>query len=359
MHAQGQLDVPQRRACRVPGQHRSTQRYAPHVADDEARLVKRMQELVRLHPRRGYRLIWGTLRLEGWRVNRKRVYRLWRREGLRVPRKQHGRQRLAASANGMMRESARRMNDVWCWDFVHGRDERGRPLRWLTLVDEFTRECVALEVAGSMTSDDAIDVLVEAFKERGAPRHIRSDHGPEFIAKAIRAFLSATGVKTLYIEPGSPWQSGFSESFTGRVRDELLNAEIFKDVRDAKALDAAWRHDYDRHRPHSSLGHLPPARLTATLSTPALAAAPLASKRPESDQANVTEPLTLIAPGTYRMGAGHNDVVPFLQTGDGRHQWPHVLPVAVSDRPRNAWMRMCGRNRGTIRSCFSALNDDS
>jgi len=297
-HVQGQLDISQRRACRVLGQHRSTQRYTPHIADDEARLVGRMHELVRLHPRRGYRLVWGTLRLDGWRVNRKRVYRLWRREGLRVPRKQHKRRRLGASANGIVRQPACRMNDVWCWDFVHDRDERGRALKWLTLVDEFTRECIALEVDGSMTSDDAIDVLVEAFRIRGAPRHIRSDNGPEFIAAAIRAFLSATEVKTLYIEHGSPWENGFSESFNGRVRDELLNAEIFMDVRDAKALGAAWRNDYNHHRPHSSLGYLPPARFAAKLASPALGAAPLASELPACERTNVDEPLTLIAAGT-------------------------------------------------------------
>ena len=297
-HVQGHLDISQRRACRVLGQHRSTQRYTPRIADDEARLVGRMHELVRLHPRRGYRLVWGTLRLDGWRVNRKRVYRLWRREGLRVPRKQHKRRRLGASANGIVRKSACRMNDVWCWDFVHDRDERGRALKWLTLVDEFTRECIALEVDGSMTSDDAIDILVGAFRIRGAPSHIRSDNGPEFIAVAIRAFLSATEVKTLYIEPGSPWENGFSESFNGRVRDELLNAELFMDVRDAKALGAAWRSDYNHHRPHSSLGYLPPARFAAMLASPSLGAAPLASELPAWERTNVDEPLTLIAAGT-------------------------------------------------------------
>jgi len=274
-HVQGQLRCSQRWACRALGQHRSTQRYVASVARDDAPLLKRIGELVRRHPRRGYRMICGRLRMEGWRVNHKRVHRLWRREGLRVPQKHRKKRRLGVTANGIVRQRASCRNDVWCWDFVHDSDERGRPLRWLTVVDEFTRECVALEVARSMTANDVLDILVELFKTRGVPRHIRSDNGPEFIAKAMRDFLKATEVEALYIEPGSPWQNGYAESFNSRFRDELLNGEIFGDLREAKALSVYWRNEYNHERPHSSLGYIPPARFAATLAASPLGAAPL------------------------------------------------------------------------------------
>ena len=220
-------------------------------------------------------MICGRLRMEGWRVNHKRVHRLWRREGLRVPQKHRKKRRLGVTANGIVRQRASCRNDVWCWDFVHDSDERGQPLRWLTVVDEFTRECVALEVARSMTANDVLDILVELFKTRGVPRHIRSDNGPEFIAKAMRDFLKATEVEALYIEPGSPWQNGYAESFNSRFRDELLNGEIFGDLREAKALSVYWRNEYNHERPHSSLGYIPPARFAATLAASPLGAAPL------------------------------------------------------------------------------------
>jgi len=274
-HVQGQLRCSQRWACRALGQHRSTQRYVASVARDDAPLLKRIGELVRRHPRRGYRMICGRLRMEGWRVNHKRVHRLWRREGLRVPQKHRKKRRLGVTANGIVRQRASCRNDVWCWDFVHDSDERGQPLRWLTVVDEFTRECVALEVARSMTANDVLDILVELFKTRGVPRHIRSDNGPEFIAKAMRDFLKATEVEALYIEPGSPWQNGYAESFNSRFRDELLNGEIFGDLREAKALSVYWRNEYNHERPHSSLGYIPPARFAATLAASPLGAAPL------------------------------------------------------------------------------------
>ena len=245
-------------------------------------------------------MMWGTLRLEGWRINKKRVHRLCQREGFCVPQKQRKKMRFGTNANGIDRAKASHRNDVWCWDFVHDRDERSRPLKWLTIIDEFTRECVALEVAGSMRSGDVIQVLINAFKARGAPNHIRSDNGPEFIAHAIQKFMSATDVKTLYIEPGSPWQNGFAESFNSRVRDELLNAEIFMDVRDAKSLSGAWRDEYNTHRPHSSLDYLPPAVFAATLATSPLGASPLAAKLQVSDGAlgYGYETLTVIASGT-------------------------------------------------------------
>ena len=276
-HVKGQLKCSERRACGTLGQHRSTQRYVARVVCDDAALVLRMTELVRSHPRRGYRMICGRLRLDGWLVNHKRIYRIWQREGFGVPQKRRKKRRLGISENGIARRSARGVNDVWCMDFVHDSDERGRSLRWLTIVEEFTRECVALEVARSMTSDDVRDILVSMFKTRGVPKHIRSDNGPEFIARTMRSFLKLAGMDALYIEPGSPWQNGIAESFNGRFRDELLHADIFTNLNDARTLGAYWRNEYNHKRPHSSLGYLPPARFAATCAAAKLGAPPLQS----------------------------------------------------------------------------------
>lgn len=262
----------QRRACRVVGQPRATQRYAAAAAaarGDEAKLVARIHELVRCHPRYGYRRVWALLRGEGWRVNRKRVHRLWRREGFKVPRARRERRRLGTGGNGVARRRAERRGHVWAWDFIHDRDERGRPLKWLSIVDEYTRECLALEVERSMAARDVIDVLAGVILARGAPAHVRSDNGPEFIARAPREYLGRARVETLYIEPGSPWENGYAESFHGRLRDELLDAEVFTGLRDAKALAAAaWRSDYNHRRPHSSLGYLTPAAFAAGCAGP-------------------------------------------------------------------------------------------
>lgn len=281
-HVRAELGQSERRVCRVLGQARSTQRYRSVPRDGDEHLVRRMHELVRLHPRRGYRMIWGMLRLEGWRVNRKRVHRLWKRERLSVPHIQHKKRRLGHSANGIVRRRAEHKDHVWCVDFIHDTDARSRPLKWLSVVDEYTRECLALEVGRSMTARGVAEVLIGLFTTRGVPEHIRSDNGPEFVARTIRRLADLTGVETLYIAPGSPWENGYAESFNGRLRDELLNAEVFADVRDARALAAAWRHEYDHHRPHSSLGYQPPAAFAATLAGPPVGAAPLPPARPAS-----------------------------------------------------------------------------
>jgi len=296
-------------------QPRSTQRYACTRAlakvQEEDRLVNRIHELVRAHPRRGYRLIWGMLRLEGWRVNRKRVHRLWKREGFRVPKKQHKKRHCGSSADGIVRRRAEHKNHVWCWDFIHDSDERGRPLKWLSLVDEFTRECLALEVARSITASDAIDVLAEVMRTRGMPEHLRSDNGPEFVAAAIKSYLACAGAGTLYVKKGSPWENGYAESFHSRLRDELLNAEEFVDVRDAGGHAARWKSEYNERRPHSSLGYVPPAiyaatcrtkgsrdagwSCVATLAVPPVGAAPLPPARPASKESKTP---TLITSGT-------------------------------------------------------------
>jgi putative transposase len=255
--------VSERRACRVLGQHRSTQRQRPRTKEEEQRLLARMLELVRQHPRFGYRRIWALLRREGWRVNRKRVHRLWRKQGLKVPRKQRKKRRLGCSANSCVRRPAEYKDHVWAWDFMHDRTTNGGPLKWFTLVDEYTRECLALEVRRGMTARAVGAVLAEVVRERGAPAHIRSDNGPEFIAKALRSWMAGAGLETLYIEPGAPWENGYAESFNSKVRDELLNAEEFASLLEAQVLGKEWKRGYNHERPHSSLGYRTPAEYGA------------------------------------------------------------------------------------------------
>jgi putative transposase len=248
---EARFEVSERRACQVIDQPRASQRYQAKVRDDEAALVKRMLELARAHPRYGYRMITAKLRQEGWQVNRKRIYRLWRREGLKVPQKKRKRRRLGLSGNACHRRRAEHMNDVWCWDFIFDRTTSGSQLKWLTIEDEFTRESLALKVDRSIRSEDVIDTLAELFAMRGVPGHVRSDNGPEFIARAIRRWLAQVEVETLYIEPGAPWENGYAESFNSRFRDELLATEQFENVAVARKLGAAWKEDYN----HASYCH--------------------------------------------------------------------------------------------------------
>lgn len=233
-----------------------------------------MHAIVRVHPRYGYRFVWAKLKQTGWRVNRKRIHRLWRREGLKVPQKRVKKRRLGDSANGIDRRQASMKNDVWAFDFIFDRTSNGRSLKWLSIVDEYTRECLALEVKRSMSSAEVIEVLSELMLIRGVPRHIRCDNGPEFIARALRNWLQLAGVETMYIEPGSPWQNGYAESFHSRLRDELLSTEEFETLREARELATQWRMDYNHHRPHSSLRYMTPATFAASLSPPSSEAAP-------------------------------------------------------------------------------------
>jgi len=291
--------VSERRACRVLSQARSTQRYRPKRADDEGRLIKRLHELARDHPRHGYRMITGWLKCEGWRVNPKRVHRLWRQEGLKVPVKQRKKRRLGSAEGGVDRYCATHKDHVWAWDFIHDRTEDGRPLKWLSIVDEFTRENLALEVERSFRSTDVIDVLIHLMHVRGVPEHIRSDNGSEFIANALRTWLASASVQTLYIEPGAPWENGYAESFHSRLRDELLNAELFTSVAEAKHMSNLWRLAYNHRRPHSSLDYMPPAMFAASASCP-LAAPPVGAAPLPPDQQADTEShnQTLIHTGT-------------------------------------------------------------
>jgi putative transposase len=284
--------VSQRRACRVLGQPRSTQRQTPKTSQEEERLVRRMLELVRQHPRWGYRRITVLLVREGWRVNRKRIYRLWRKEGLKVPRKQRKKRRLGHGGNSCVRRPAQHKDHVWTWDFLHDRTSDGRPLKWFTLIDEYTRECLALEVERGMTAQAVQAVLAGVVRERGVPVHIRSDNGSEFIACAIRAWMTAAGLETLYIAPGAPWENGYAESFNSKVRDELLNAEEFGSVLEAKVLAKEWRQDYNHVRPHSSLGYRTPAEFGEMCPRPDSAAL-----RRDEDTSVAVDP-TLTVPGT-------------------------------------------------------------
>jgi len=257
------LEVSQRRACKVVGQPRGTQRYRPRQPDRDRVLVQRMLQWVRHHPRYGYRRIWALLRSEGFGVNRKRIYRLWRQEGLKVPRKQRKRRRLGSSENGCARRRAAWINHVWCYDFLSDQTGDGRTLKLLTIEDEYTRESLAIEVERSLTSTDVIETLRYLFELRGAPGWIRSDNGPEFIARALRQWLRDSGVGTLYIEPGAPWENAYSESFNSRFRDELLDRELFTSLREAKVLAEDYRLQYNHRRPHSSLGYQTPAAFAA------------------------------------------------------------------------------------------------
>ena len=268
---QEQFEVSERRACRVINQPRSSQRYESKPRSDESALAKRMFQLARQRPRFGYRRIAVLLRQESWQAGDTRVYRLWRREGLKVPQKKRKRRRLGRSENGCHRRRAQYKDHVWSWDFVFDGTSSGSQLKWLAIVDEYTRECLSLKVDRSITSEDVIDTLAELFAMRGVPACIRSDNGPEFIARAIRRWLDQVEVEALYIEPGSPWENGYAESFFSRLRDEFLALEIFENLLAARKLTAAWREDYNHHRPHSSLGYVPPSEFAARCAAPSFA----------------------------------------------------------------------------------------
>ena len=249
----------ERQACRALSVPRSTQRYEARVADDEPRLVTDLTRLATQYGRYGYRRITELLRWDGWLVNHKRVERIWHREGLKVPRRQPKRRRLWLGDGSCVRLRPERPNHVWSYDFVEARTSDGRKLRFLNILDEFTRECLSIDVARSLTSEDVLDQLTELFVSRGVPEHLRSDNGPEFTAQAVRRWLSRLDVKPAFIEPGSPWENGYIESFNGKFRDEFLNRELLDTLLEARVLTAQWRQHYNTERPHSALGYRPPA----------------------------------------------------------------------------------------------------
>ena len=258
-HVRKKLDVSERRACAVVGQHRSTQRKPVLVRSDEDRLTQDIIGLASEYGRYGYRRITALLRRDGWRVNVKRVYRIWRREGLKVPAKQPKRGRLWLNDGSCIRLRPSWKDHVWSYDFVMDRTHDGRRFRMLTVIDEFTRRCLAVKVDRKLNSQSVLECLAELFVQHGPPDHIRSDNGSEFTATAVREWLGRVGVKTLFIEPGSPWENGYNESFNSKLRDEFLNREIFYTLQEAQVLIERWRVYYNSQRPHSSLGYRPPA----------------------------------------------------------------------------------------------------
>ncbi len=239
-------------------QYRSTQRRVPQGRADEERLVADIIALTREYGRYGYRRIAVKLREAGWSVNDKRVERLWRREGLKVPQKQPKKGRLWFNDGSCVRLRPEYPNHVWSYDFVHHRTDDGRAFRTLNIMDEYSREVLMIRVRRKINPFDVIDALTDLFILRGVPRYIRSDNGPEFISASVRKWIAAVGAQTAYIEPGSPWENGYIESFNGRFRDELLNGEIFYTLKEAQILIEQWRVHYNTRRPHSALGYRPP-----------------------------------------------------------------------------------------------------
>ena len=258
-HVCQMLSVSERRACKVLSQARATQRHVQHIPSDEEQLRTRIIELATRYGRYGYRRITALLRQENWRVNHKRVERIWRQEGLKVPRRQPKRGRLWLNDGSCIRLRPERRDHVWSYDFMVDRTSDGRAFRILTIIDEYTRECLGMLVDRSITSQDVIDRLYQLFVFKGVPEHIRSDNGTEFTARTIRTWLNRLGVKTLFIERGSPWENGYIESFNGKLRDELLNREMFTTLAEARILIEGWRREYNQERPHSALNYRPPA----------------------------------------------------------------------------------------------------
>jgi putative transposase len=257
------LGVSERWACRVVGQHRSTQRYEPTRAEGDHALRARLRKISEERPRGGYRRAHHRLREEGWEVNRKRVQRLWREEGLRVPVRRRKRQRLGDSTVPARRLRAERPSQVWALDFQHDQTADGRVIRLLNVVDEFTREALEMLVERSIEADRTVSVLEALVAERGAPAFLRMDNGPELTAYALKDWCELSNTGTAYIDPGSPWQNPFVESFHSRVRDELLDIEQFSCLAEAQVVISDWREDYNQRRPHSALGMLTPAAFAA------------------------------------------------------------------------------------------------
>ncbi len=259
------LELSERRACRIAGQHRSTQRHCPKAPDDEQALRRRLREISAKKPRWGYRRAHGHLLSEGYELNRKRVQRIWREEGLRVPAKAKKRRRLGQSTVSGRRLAAQHPNHVWALDFQHDATSDGRELKFLNVVDEFTREALAIEVDRTINSDQTVAVLERLAAQRGAPANLRADNGPELTAAALREWCRLGSTATAYIEPGSPWQNPYVESFNARLRDELLDVEEFGSLAEAQVLAADYRGDYNANHPHSALGMMSPERFAGAI----------------------------------------------------------------------------------------------
>ncbi len=265
-----ELGVSQRKACQALRQSRSTQRYDLRLPIKDAAIIAAIQKQMEKRPRFGYRRITVELRKDGWVVNFKRVYRIWRDHDWSVPKKKTRKKRGGdgGSENACHKKKPEHINHVWSYDFMSQTLENGRKARILCVLDEYTRECLTIDVGKRITAQDVIDVLRYLFLVRGEPAFIRSDNGPEFTAKKVKKWLKAMGVKTLYIEPGSPWENGYMESFNGHMRDECLDREIFVGMEELRYMCEKYRLDYNHHRPHQSLGYLTPAQYAATAGIP-------------------------------------------------------------------------------------------
>ena len=279
-HAMTKFGVSERLACRVLGQHRSTQRKAPKGRADNAALTADIIALATEYGRYGYRRIAAMLRAAGWAVNVKRIERIWRLEGLKVPARQPNKGRLWLADGSCVRLRPERPDHVWSYDFVEDRTHDGRKFRMLNVIDEFSRECLAIRIDRKLKSTDVIDVLSDLFILRGVPGNVRSDNGPEFITKAVREWIAAVGAKTAFIEPGSPWENGYCESFNSKLRDELLDGEIFYSLAEARVVVEGCRRHYNTVRPHSSLGYRPPAPEAVLWPAPPSKAAPVVALKP-------------------------------------------------------------------------------
>jgi putative transposase len=275
-HARKKYGVSERQACRVLKQGRGTQRYQTAHRTDEDALTQAIIALASEYGRYGYRRITAKLREAGWAVGKDRVQRIWRREGLKVPQKQRPRGRLWLNDGSCVRLRPERANHVWSYDFVSAMTHEGRTLRMLTLIDEYTRESLAIRVARRLGRYEVIEALADVMLFRGTPENIRSDNGPEFVAKELRKWLAKVGTGTLYIEPGSPWENGYCESFSGKLRDECLNGEIFYSLKEAQIVIEQWRIEYNTKRPHSALGYRPPAPAACSPVVPKQISQPIA-----------------------------------------------------------------------------------
>jgi transposase InsO family protein len=257
-----EYDLSQRRACRLMDRPRSTIRYRPDPAADEPKLVREIKRLARRHPRFGYRRVHALLVRGGWTLNIKRVHRLWGELGLKRPVRLRKARKLGpkpgTSANSCVQQPARFKNDVWTCDFIHDRTAGGSPLKWLTLVDEYTRECLVLHADESLTGPEVRRIVARVIGRRGAPTRIRSDNGSEFICAALTNWLTGVGAEPIPVAAGSPWENGYIEAFHSRLRDEFLERTEFESVPDARAKGSWYRREYNKVRPHSSLGYATP-----------------------------------------------------------------------------------------------------
>ena len=263
------MGVSQRKACKTLGQSRSSQRYELTIPIKDASVLDAIKKHIEKRPWYGYRRITVELRKDGWYINFKRVYRIWSDNDLKT-RKKKGRKKRSGggcSANACNKKKPEYINHVWSYDFMTEKLENGRKARILSVLDEYTRECLTIDIGKRITAQDVIDVLRYLFLIRGEPAYIRSDNGPEFTAKKVKKWLADMGVQTLFIEPGSPWENGYMESFNGHFRDEKLDRELFVSIEELRYVCDKWRLDYNNHRPHQSLDYMTPAMFAATVAS--------------------------------------------------------------------------------------------